>query len=35
MLTYWIPDEPVMLPAGPSHQIGIAGFVMNDKREVF
>ncbi|XP_058206677.1 nudix hydrolase 8 isoform X1 [Rhododendron vialii] len=34
MLTYWIPDEPVMLPAGPSHQIGIAGFVMNDKREV-
>lgn len=34
MLTYWIPDKPVMLPAGPSHQIGVAGFVINDKREV-
>ncbi|KAJ0031706.1 hypothetical protein Pint_13313 [Pistacia integerrima] len=34
MLTYWIPDEPCMLPASPSHQIGVAGFVLNDKREV-
>ncbi|KAL6984712.1 nudix (nucleoside diphosphate linked moiety X)-type motif 8 [Sarracenia purpurea var. burkii] len=34
MLTHWIPDEPLMLPSGPSHQIGIAGFVINDKREV-
>lgn len=34
MLTYWIPNEPCMLPASPSHQIGIAGFVINDKREV-
>lgn len=34
MLTYWIPDEVCMLPASPSHQIGVAGFVMNDKREV-
>ncbi|PSS20832.1 Nudix hydrolase [Actinidia chinensis var. chinensis] len=34
MLTYWIPNEPVTLPSGPSHQIGIAGFVINDKGEV-
>ncbi|KAH7512959.1 hypothetical protein FEM48_Zijuj12G0145700 [Ziziphus jujuba var. spinosa] len=34
MLTYWIPDEVCTLPASPSHQIGVAGFVMNDKREV-
>ncbi|CAB4318699.1 unnamed protein product [Prunus armeniaca] len=34
MLTYWIPNEPCTLPASPSHQIGIAGFVINDKREV-
>lgn len=34
MLTYWIPDEPRLLPDGPSHQIGIGGFVINDKREV-
>ncbi|GMQ06277.1 hypothetical protein CsSME_00050924 [Camellia sinensis var. sinensis] len=33
MLTYWIPEEPCTLPASPSHQIGIAGFVINDKRE--
>lgn len=35
MLTYWIPDEPCVLPTSPSHQIGIAGFVINDKREVY
>ncbi|XP_071911059.1 nudix hydrolase 8 isoform X2 [Coffea arabica] len=34
MLTYWIPDEPCMLPTSPSHQIGIAGFVINDNREI-
>ncbi|KAL2500980.1 Nudix hydrolase 8 [Forsythia ovata] len=33
MLTYWIPDEPCMLPSGPSHQIGIAGFVINNNKE--
>lgn len=34
MLTYWIPDEPCMLPDGPSHQIGVGAFVINEKREV-
>ncbi|RVW96239.1 Nudix hydrolase 8 [Vitis vinifera] len=34
MLTYWLPNEPCLLPASPSHQIGIGGFVMNHKREV-
>ncbi|KAF5748521.1 nudix hydrolase 8-like [Tripterygium wilfordii] len=34
MLTCWIPAEPCMLPASPSHQIGVGGFVINDKREV-
>ncbi|XP_042492788.1 nudix hydrolase 8-like [Macadamia integrifolia] len=34
MLTYWIPDEPCILPASPSHLIGVGGFVMNEKREV-
>ncbi|KAL5572516.1 hypothetical protein UlMin_022113 [Ulmus minor] len=34
MLTYWLPDGLSMLPASPSHQVGIAGFVMNDKREI-
>ncbi|XP_073278630.1 nudix hydrolase 8-like [Primulina huaijiensis] len=34
MLTYWIPDEPCLLPSGPSHQIGIAGFVINDKKQI-
>ncbi|KAL4651827.1 hypothetical protein ACB092_01G189300 [Castanea dentata] len=34
MLTYWIPNEPSMLPASPSHQIGVGGFVLNNKREV-
>ncbi|KAL5771097.1 hypothetical protein ACOSP7_015251 [Xanthoceras sorbifolium] len=34
MLTYWIPDEPCLLPGSPSHQIGVGGFVINDKREV-
>ncbi|XWS69964.1 hypothetical protein CRYUN_Cryun03dG0008600 [Craigia yunnanensis] len=34
MLTYWIPNEPCLLPGTPSHQIGVAGFVINDKREV-
>lgn len=34
MLAYWIPDELCMLPASPSHQIGVGAFVINDKREV-
>ncbi|OVA16219.1 NUDIX hydrolase domain [Macleaya cordata] len=35
MLTYWIPDhEPCMLPNGPTHQIGVGGFVINENREV-
>ncbi|KAK2968227.1 hypothetical protein RJ640_027359, partial [Escallonia rubra] len=34
MLTYWIPVEPCTLPSSPSHQIGIAGFVINDEREI-
>lgn len=34
MLIYWIPDEPCMLPASPSHQIGVGGFVINDQKEV-
>ncbi|CAK9152781.1 unnamed protein product [Ilex paraguariensis] len=34
ILTYWIPNEPCMLPSSPSHQIGIAAFVINDKREI-
>ncbi|KAI3915323.1 hypothetical protein MKX01_035582 [Papaver californicum] len=35
MLTYWIPnDEPCSLPYGPTHQIGVGGFVMNENKEV-
>ncbi|XP_058074104.1 nudix hydrolase 8-like isoform X2 [Magnolia sinica] len=34
MLTYWIPKEPCMLPANASHQVGVGGFVINEKREV-
>ncbi|KAL0333822.1 UNVERIFIED_CONTAM: Nudix hydrolase 8 [Sesamum angustifolium] len=34
MLTYWIPGEPCLLPPGPSHQIGVAGFVINDNKEI-
>ncbi|KAF5203290.1 Nudix hydrolase, partial [Thalictrum thalictroides] len=34
MLTYWIPQEPSMLPANATHQVGVGGFVINDKNEV-
>lgn len=34
MLTFWIPDGPCMLPANASHQVGVGGFVINDKNEV-
>ncbi|KAK9052339.1 hypothetical protein SSX86_028968 [Deinandra increscens subsp. villosa] len=34
MMTYWIPSEPCMLPANASHQVGVGGFVINDKNEV-
>lgn len=34
MLTYWIPEGLSMLPANASHQVGVGGFVINDKNEV-
>uniref|UniRef100_J3M045 Nudix hydrolase domain-containing protein n=1 Tax=Oryza brachyantha TaxID=4533 RepID=J3M045_ORYBR len=34
MMTYWIPEEPCMLPANASHQVGVGGFVINDQMEV-
>ncbi|GJU76385.1 putative reverse transcriptase domain-containing protein [Tanacetum coccineum] len=34
MMTYWIPEEPCMLPANASHQVGVGGFVLNDKNQV-
>lgn len=34
MMTYWIPEEPSMLPANASHQVGVGGFVINDNNEV-
>ncbi|KAJ8754392.1 hypothetical protein K2173_002843 [Erythroxylum novogranatense] len=34
MLTYWIPEGPSMLPANASHQVGVGGFVINNKNEV-
>ncbi|KAJ9186178.1 hypothetical protein P3X46_005710 [Hevea brasiliensis] len=34
MLIYWIPEGTHTLPANASHRVGIAAFVMNDKREV-
>ncbi|XP_011031938.1 PREDICTED: nudix hydrolase 8-like isoform X2 [Populus euphratica] len=34
MLTYWIPEGPCMLPSNATHQVGVGGFVINDKNEV-
>lgn len=34
MLTYWIPEGHSMLPSNASHQVGVGGFVINDKNEV-
>ncbi|XP_062077377.1 uncharacterized protein LOC133782178 isoform X2 [Humulus lupulus] len=34
MLTYWIPEGPSMLPSNASHQVGVGGFVINDKNEL-
>eukprot|EP01018_Ginkgo_biloba_P023237 Gb_28827 [translate_table: standard] len=34
MLAHWIPQSPCTLPANASHQVGVGGFVVNDKREV-
>ncbi|XXG43030.1 hypothetical protein AAC387_Pa01g3160 [Persea americana] len=34
MLTYWIPEGPSMLPSNASHQVGVGGFVINEKNEV-
>ncbi|KAF2315068.1 hypothetical protein GH714_038089 [Hevea brasiliensis] len=33
MLTYWLPEEPCMLPANATHQVGVGGFVINDNNE--
>lgn len=34
MMTYWIPNEPCLLPSNASHQVGVGGFVINDNNEV-
>ncbi|XP_077211298.1 nudix hydrolase 8-like [Tasmannia lanceolata] len=34
VLTCWLPEETCTLPANATHQVGIGGFVMNEKREV-
>ncbi|MED6171687.1 nudix (nucleoside diphosphate linked moiety X)-type motif 2 [Stylosanthes scabra] len=34
MLVYWIPETPNTIPVNASHRVGIAAFVMNEKREV-
>ncbi|KAG9452192.1 hypothetical protein H6P81_005096 [Aristolochia fimbriata] len=34
MMTYWIAEGPCMLPANASHQVGVGGFVLNEKNEV-
>ncbi|KAJ6327272.1 hypothetical protein OIU78_014198 [Salix suchowensis] len=34
MLTYWIPEGPCLLPTNATHQVGVGGFVINDKNEV-
>ncbi|KAL1830202.1 hypothetical protein DCAR_0209625 [Daucus carota subsp. sativus] len=34
MMTYWIPEGPCMLPENASHQVGVGGFVINEKNEV-
>lgn len=34
MLVSWIPDTPNTLPPNASHRVGVAGFVMNDNKEV-
>ncbi|CAA6656618.1 unnamed protein product [Spirodela intermedia] len=34
MLAYWISEGPSMLPGNASHQVGVGGFVINNKNEV-
>ncbi|XP_038694858.1 nudix hydrolase 8-like isoform X2 [Tripterygium wilfordii] len=34
MLTYWLPGGPCLLPANASHQVGVGGFVINERNEV-
>jgi hypothetical protein len=34
MLTYWIPEGPCMRLDNASHQVGVGGFVINEKNEV-
>ncbi|XP_027079971.1 nudix hydrolase 8 [Coffea arabica] len=34
MMTYWIPEEPCLLPSNASHQVGVGSFVINENNEV-
>ncbi|CAN0908420.1 Nudix hydrolase 8 [Linum grandiflorum] len=34
MLTYWIPEQPCMLPSNASHHVGVGGFVVNENNEI-
>jgi len=34
MLNQWLPDTPSTLPPNASHQVGVGGFVLNERREV-
>lgn len=34
MMTYWIPEGPCLLPSNATHQVGVGGFVINDKDEI-
>lgn len=34
MMTYWIPEGPCLLPSNATHQVGVGGFVINEKDEV-
>lgn len=35
MLVFWIPSTPHTLPVNATHRVGVGGFVINDKKEVF
>eukprot|EP00640_Fibrocapsa_japonica_P002956 CAMPEP_0113951592 /NCGR_PEP_ID=MMETSP1339-20121228/87011_1 /TAXON_ID=94617 /ORGANISM="Fibrocapsa japonica" /LENGTH=269 /DNA_ID=CAMNT_0000959901 /DNA_START=270 /DNA_END=1079 /DNA_ORIENTATION=- /assembly_acc=CAM_ASM_000762 len=34
MLTKWLPSTPCTLPHGPSHQVGVGAFVLNESNEM-
>ncbi|KAL1548002.1 nudix (nucleoside diphosphate linked moiety X)-type motif 8, variant 2 [Salvia divinorum] len=34
MMTYWIPEEPCLLPSNATHHVGVGSFVINDRDEV-